>query len=116
LTPSAYRKWASGRLRILPLKEFADKLESGAYQEHLFEGFAVYTQITDYDYEKVLDVVLLIGDGFPGKQWAVLERLVGFAKEHGCSAIEALSRPGLKPMLFPLGFKSKKVQLRKEIT
>src|SRR5678816_4250124 len=116
MRPSAFRKWASGRLRILPVAGFAEKLESGAYQEHRFEGFAVYTQITDYEYEKVLDVVLLIGEGFPQQKEAVCEHLVNFGRKHGCKSVEALARRGLEPMLFPLGFKSKKVQLRKEIT
>lgn|SRR5678815_1809824 len=116
MRPSAFRKWASGRLRILPVAGFAEKLESGAYQEHRFEGFVVYTQITDYGYERVLDVVLLIGEGFPQQKEAVVGHLVSFGKERGCAAVEALARRGLEPMLFPLGFKSKKVQLRKDIT
>jgi hypothetical protein len=115
MRPSAYRKLASGRLRILPVAGFAEKLASGDYQEHRFEGFAVYTQITDYNYEKVLDVVLLIGEGFPQQKEAVVSHLVSFGKKHGCKAVEALSRRGLAPMLFQLGFKSKKVQLRKDI-
>jgi hypothetical protein len=105
----------SGRLRILPPDGFAEKLKSGAYQEHRFEGFAVYTQITDYDYEKVLDVVLLIGEGFLEQKESVVEHLVRFGKEHGCQAVEALARRGLEPTLRPLGFRNKKVQLRKDI-
>jgi hypothetical protein len=115
MKPSAYRKWKSGRLRILPLEEFGKKLESGAYQEHQFEGFAVYTQIIDYGYERVLDVVLLIGEGFPEQKDAVCERLVSFGKENGCRAVEEFGRLGLEPMLFQLGFRRKKSQLRKEI-
>lgn len=100
---------------MLPPEGFAQKLESGAYQEHRFEGFAVYTQITDYDYEKVLDVVLLIGEGFPQQKEAVVDHLVSFGKAHGCQAVEALARRGLEPALLPLGFKNKKIQLRKDI-
>jgi hypothetical protein len=95
---------------------FAEKLASGAYQEHRFEGFAVYTQVTDYDYERVLDVVLLIGEGFPQQKEAVVEHLVSFGKKHGCKAVEALSRKGLGPALQQLGFKTKRIQLRKDIT
>lgn len=115
MTPSAYRKLVSGRLRILPMERFAEKLEKGDYQEHRFEGFAVYTQITDYGYERVLDVVLLIGEGFPQQKEAVVEHLVSFGKKHGCKAVEALARRGLEPMLFSLGFKNKKVLLRKDV-
>ena len=115
MKPSAGRKLVSGKLRILPIDEFTAKLQRGEYQEHLFEGFAVYTQITDYSTEKVLDVVLLIGEGFPEKKAEVLERLEDFARLHGCKAIEALSRRGLEPTLKPLGFKNKKVLLRKDI-
>jgi hypothetical protein len=115
MRPSAYRKWASGRLRILPLEEFGEKLGSGDYQEHKFDGLVVYTQITDYGYERVLDVVLLIGEGFPAQKVAVVEHLARYAQEHGCAAVEALARRGLETLLFPLGFRAKKVQLRKDV-
>jgi hypothetical protein len=62
-----------------------------------------------------LDVVLLIGEGFPEKKTEVVEHLADFARTHGCKAIEALSRRGLEPTLKPLGFKNKKVLLRKDI-
>ena len=97
------------------MPEFAVKLEKGEYQEHRFEGFAVYTQITDYGYEKVLEVVLLIGEGFPQQKEAVVTHLASFGRAHGCAAVEALARKGLEPALAPLGFKNKKVQLRKDI-
>lgn len=115
MKPSAGRKLVSGRLRILPIDEFTEKVRRGEYQEHLFDGFAVYTQITDYGYEKVLDVVLLVGEGFPEKKTEVIERLSDFARLHGCKAIEALSRKGLGPTLKEVGFKTTKVLLRKDI-
>lgn len=115
MRPSACRKLLSGRLRILPMKEFGEKLKTGDYQEHRFEGFAVYTQITDYGYEKVLDVVLLIGEGFPRKREAVVAHLAEYARQHGCAAVEALARRGLETLLFPLGFRAKKTLLRKKI-
>lgn len=116
MRPSAYRKLVSGKLRILPLDEFTEKLRVGMYQEHKFgEDLAVYTQISDYDYEKVLDVVLLIGEGFPEKKEEVVEYLADFARTHGCKAIEAISRKGLEPLLKPLGWKRTRILLRKEI-
>jgi hypothetical protein len=115
LKPSASRKLTSGKLRILPIDEFTVKLQKGEYQEHLFDGFAVYTQITDYGYEKVVDVVLLVGEGFPEKKEEVCERLADFARTHGCVAIEALSRKGLGPTLKDVGFRTTKVLLRKDL-
>ena len=115
MSPSAYRKLVSGKLRILPIDEFTEKLRKGEYQEHLFGGFAVYTQITDYGYEKVLDVVLLVGAGFPERKGEVVERLSDFARTHGCKAIEALSRKGLGPTLKDVGFRTTKLLLRREI-
>lgn len=115
MRPSAYRKLASGKLRILPLDSFEEKLAKGDYQEHVFDGFAVYTQITEYGYERVLDVVLLIGEGFSQQKEAVVNHLVEFAKQHDCQAVEALARLGLQPMLRPLGFSRMRVQLRKEL-
>ena len=115
MKPSASRKLVSGKLRILPIDEFTVKLQKGEYQEHLFDGFAVYTQVTDYSYERVLDVVLLIGEGFPEKKEEVCERLADFARLHGCNAIEAISRRGLEPTLKPLGFRKSRVLLRKDL-
>lgn len=91
------------------------KVEKGEYQLHRFDGFGVYTQVTDYDNERVLEVVLLIGEGFPEKKKEVVDHLVEFGRKHGCKAVEALSRLGLEPTLKPLGFKRKKVLLRRDI-
>jgi hypothetical protein len=63
-----------------------------------------------------LDVVLLVGEGFPEKKSEVLEHLADFARTHGCKAIEAISRKGLGPTLKPLGFKTARLLLRKELT
>lgn len=116
MKPSAFRKLVSGKLRILPLDEFTEKLRLGLYQEHKFgEDLAVYTQVTVYDTEKVLDVVLLIGEGFPERKAEVVEHLADFARTHGCNAIEAISRRGLEPTLKPLGFRKSRVLLRKDL-
>lgn len=115
LRPSAQRKLYSGALRILPFEEIDAKVQRGEYQFHDFGTCWVWTQITDYGNERVLDVVLLLGDGFVEIKDVVVSHLVRFGKEHGCRAVEALARIGLEPTLKPLGWKKKKVQLRKEI-
>ena len=91
------------------------KVEKGEYQYHPFGSCEVYTQIMDYGHEKVLEVVLLFGDDFLGKREEVVSHLEKFGKQHGCKAVEALSRLGLEPTLRPLGWKKKKVLLRKDI-
>ena len=115
MRPGALRKLDSGSLRILPFEEIDRKVREGSYQFHPFGSCFVITQITDYSYEKVLDVVLLFGDGFLGKKEEVTERLVQFARAHGCKAIEAISRPGLEPTMKPLGWRRSKVLLRKDV-
>ena len=112
---SAVRKVESGSLRILPFEEIDRKVRSGSYQFHPFGPCFVITQITDYGTEKVLEVVLLLGDQFLERKEAVVEHLVKFGRTNGCKAVEALSRLGLEPTLKPLGWKRKKVLLRKEI-
>jgi hypothetical protein len=115
LRPSALRKVKNGSLRILPFEEIDKKIKAGEYQYHDFQTFGVLTQVTDYGTEKVLDVVLLLGDGFLEKKSEVVAHLVSFGKEHGCKAVEALSRLGLEPTLKPLGFRRTKILLRREI-
>lgn len=112
---SALRKLRTGSLRVLPFEEIDRKVRSGEYQFHPFGPCFVITQITDYGNEKVLDVVLLFGDDFLSRKEEVVEHLVKFGREHGCKAVEALSRMGLAPTLKPLGFHKKKILLRKDI-
>lgn len=115
IRPSALRKLRNGYLRILPFEEIDRKVMVGEYQFHDFKTCWVWTQITDYGHESVLDVVLLLGDDFISKKEEVVNHLVKFGKEHGCKAVEALSRLGLEPTLKPLGWKRKKILLRREI-
>lgn len=115
MRPSAYRKMVNGSLRILPFAEIDAKVMSGEYQFHDFSTFWVWTQISDCGREKVLEVVLLLGDGFVERKEEVVEHLVRFGKEHGCAAVEALARRGLEPTLRPLGWRKTKALLRKEI-
>ena len=90
-------------------------MKAGEYQYHPFGSCFVITQITDYGTEKVLEVVLLLGDQFLERKEAVVEHLVQFGKQNGCKAVEALSRLGLQPTLKTLGFKRHKILLRREI-
>jgi hypothetical protein len=112
---SAKRKLQNGSLRILPFEEISRKVLNGEYQHHDFGSCFVITQITDYGTEKVLEVVLLFGEGFLEIKESVVDALKKFGREHGCKAIEALSRPGLEPTLKTLGWKKKKVLLRTQI-
>lgn len=115
MRPSASRKVKNGSLRILPFEEIDRKVRSGDYQIHPFGSFFVITQIMVYDNETVLEVVLLLGDDFLSKKEEVVSHLVRFGKEHGCRAVEAISRLGLEKTLKPLGWKRKRILLRKEI-
>src|SRR5262245_28613653 len=112
---SALRKLGNGSLRILPFSEIDNRVRSGAYQFHDFGTFWIWTQISVYDTEKVLDVVLLLGEGFPERKGDALERLAAYGRKCGCNAIEAISRRGLEPTLKPLGFRKTRVLLRKDL-
>src|SRR5262245_8879931 len=112
---NALRKLGNGSLRILPFDEIDNRVRSGAYQLHDFGTFWTWTQVTDYGNERVLDVVLLLGDGFNERKNGAVARLTDFGREHGCVAIEAISRMGLEPALKPTGFRRKRVLLRKDI-
>jgi hypothetical protein len=115
-SPSAYRKLANGSLRILPFAEIDAKVRSGAYQYHPFPRGFVLTQVTQYDSERVLDVVLLWGDQFDAWKADVVNHLIEFGRANGCAAVEAIARLGLGKTLKPLGWRRKKILLRKEIT
>jgi hypothetical protein len=115
LKPNALRKLANGSLRILPFEEIDNRVRSGAYQFHDFGTCWVWTEITEYQTETVLQVLLLVGDGFEERKAEVVAGLEKFGAAHGCAAIEALCRLGLERSLKPQGFKRKKVLLRKDI-
>lgn len=116
MRPSALRKLASGHLRILPFDEIDRKVRAGEYQYHHFDSCFVITQVSDYRAERLLEVILLFGDGFLDKRQEIDERLVAFAKEQGCKAIESLSRRGLAPAMKSYGWRTKRVLLRREVT
>jgi hypothetical protein len=112
---NALRKLGNGSLRILPFEEIDRKVKCGEYQFHQFGPSFVITQISDYSNERLLEVVLLFGDGFLERREEVTKHLVEFGRKHGCKAIEALSRLGLEPAMKPFGWRKKQVVLRKEI-
>jgi hypothetical protein len=115
LKPSALRKVQNGSLRILPFEEIDRKVKAGEYQAHHFDDLLVLTQVMQYEKEKILEVVLLLGEGFLEKKSEVVAHLVSFAKENGCQAVEALSRKGLGPTLKSLGFRTTRVLLRRDL-
>lgn len=115
IAPSARRKLQSGRLRILSFDEITEKIKRGEYQKHAFPLGFVITQISQYQNERVLDVVLLLGERFGEWKAELVSHLVTFAKAHECKAVEAISRLGLEGALKDQGFRKKKVLLRKEV-
>jgi Ni,Fe-hydrogenase maturation factor len=115
IAPSARRKVASGRLRILTFEEITKKLERGEYQKHAFPLGFVITQISEYENERVLDVMLLLGERFEEWKAELVAHLNAFAKVHGCKAIEAISRLGLEKALKDQRFRKSRVVLRREV-
>lgn len=115
IAPSAARKLQSGRLRILDFGAITAKLERGEYQKHAFPLGFVITQISQYENERVLDVVLLLGERFEEWKPELVAHLERFAEKHDCAAIEAISRLGLEGALKDQGFRRTKVLLRKEV-
>jgi hypothetical protein len=111
----ALRKLGDGSLRILPFEEIDRKVKAGEYQFHQFGPCFVITQISDYSNERLLEVVLLFGDGFLERREEVTKHLVDFGRKHDCKAIEAISRLGLEPVMKPFGWRRKRVLLRREI-
>jgi hypothetical protein len=63
----------------------------------------------------VLLVHVLAGGGFDDWIDEAWERIKGFGKEHGCTAIEALCRLGLTKKLKPFGFRKTRAELRAAI-
>lgn len=91
------------------------KVRSGAYQYHHFDNGFVLTTVTQYQNERVLDVVLVLGEKYEDWKEEALNRLTSFGREQGCQALEAVCRKGLEHVLKPLGWKRTKVTLRKEL-
>jgi hypothetical protein len=116
MAESARRKITSGRLRILSFDAITKKIERGEYQKHQFPMGFVITQIRDYDNERILEVVLLVGERFDLWKEELVVHLNKYAKDHRCDAVEAISRRGLGVALKDLGFRTTKVLLRKEVT
>ena len=104
------------RLRLPSLVELEAKIEAGDYQLHAFEFGIVITEIRKYDGEQVLVAHLLSGERFEDWKEECVERLREFAAKHECCAIEALCRPGLARTLKRIGWRTRNVQVRLNLT
>lgn len=111
IAKSALRKLAAGP----SLEELNKKVLDGEYQYHNFGRCFVITHIVQYKNERVLEVVILFGEGFLEKREEITNHLVAFGKKNECAAIEATCRPGLQPVMKPFGWKRRKVVLRKAL-
>lgn len=104
------------RLRLPNLQEVEDKVKAGEWQLHPFPLGTCITEIRKYDSEKVVTVHLLAGERFDEWKDGCVQHLRDFAKEHECGAIEALCRPGLAKTLKAMGWRTRNVEVRLNLT
>lgn len=96
-------------------EEYQKRIQEGRYQFHTFsDGFAI-TEIVNYAEERVCQVHL-VGGG-PVDRWKeeAEKKLLAFAKQHQCKALEAVCRPGMAKLLKPMGWRRSRIEMRKEI-
>lgn len=99
------------------LEDYRAKVANGEAQLHGFgSGFAI-TEIKDYNHpqERVLNVLLLGGEGFDEWKAEADLRFVSFARVNGCDAIEFACRLGLEKKISGLGYTKARVLMRKEL-
>lgn len=104
------------RLRLPTIAELECKVRAGEYQLHTFPLGTCISEVVKYDSEQVLVIHLLSGERFG--EWAdeCVHRLRDFAAAHDCCAIEALCRPGLAKLLKGIGWRTRNVQVRLNLT
>lgn len=95
--------------------EYRQKVESGEFQLHNFPKGFLITRVVSYREGKVLEVVLAGGEQFDSWKSEAQDKLIAFAKEHGCTALEAACRFGMGKKLKSLGWKPWHVIMRKEL-
>jgi hypothetical protein len=96
------------------VKDVMDGLRSGYFQ--LFEeeqGIAV-TKFSGFRDKRLL-VFLLVGENLEQWKHSMDSRLERFARQNGCSCIEAYCRPGLQKSLKDLGWKTEQLVLRRKL-
>jgi hypothetical protein len=89
-------------------------LQSGYFQLFEEDQGIVVTKFSGFRDKRLL-VFLLVGENFDEWKERIVARLKRFAKENGCSCIEAYCRPGLQKVLKPLGWELEQVVLRTRI-
>lgn len=91
--------------------DVVDGLAEGYFQCFEEGQGIVITKFTGYRDKRLL-VFLLAGENFDEWKERITKRLALFAKENGCSCIEAYCRPGLKKALKGLGWESAQIVMR----
>ena len=92
-------------------------VEEGKAQLFAFgDGFAI-TEVKEYTYpsERVLNVLMLGGRRFDSWKEEADRKLSDFARVNGCNAIEFACRLGLEKKVADLGYRRKRVYMRKNI-
>lgn len=104
------------RLRLPTFEQMDAKVRAGDWQCHAFKFGFVISEVRKYDFEQVLVVHLLSGERFG--EWAeeCVQHLREFATAHDCCAIEALCRPGLAELLKGIGWRTRNVEVRLNLT
>ena len=72
------------------------------------------TEVRTYPQKKALHISYVIGENNQTWMW-ILAIIESWAKEVGCSMVEAEGREGWKPIVTPLGYKIEKVVYKKDI-
>ncbi len=72
------------------------------------------TEIRTYPQKKALHISYVIGSNNERWMW-VLGLMESWAKDIGCSLVEAEGREGWKPIVAPLGYKIEKVVYKKDL-
>jgi hypothetical protein len=96
-------------------EQYRQKIESGEWQLHSFENGFLVTQVVPLLEETVCVVHLAGGDKFDAWKQEAQERLIQFARECGCKAIEATCRLGMAHKLKPLGWRHFRTVMRLDI-
>lgn len=113
---SAHRKLTNGSLRLPAFAEIDAKIRSGEWQFHQFPNGFIVSEIRKYsDSDVVLLVHLIFGERLQAWKDEANTFLTIFARQHGCTSMEALCRRGMEAVLKPSGWKRTRVLLRKDI-
>lgn len=96
------------------IEDVLEGLRSGYFQCFEEDKGIVITKFSGFRDKRLL-VFLLVGEDFEEWKQRIVMRLERFARENGCSCIEAYCRPGLQKSLKGLGWNLEQVVLRRKI-